>query len=91
MIRLLRMIVSEEAAVGVAAEDDPLAVAVDHVALDQGALSVGVELDPAVGVLVDPVVADDRVGRGLDVDAVVVVGRGQAAAVMDAVALDQGP
>ena len=54
-------------------EDDPLAVAVDHVARDVRALRVGVHLHAAVGVVVDPVVDHADVVRRLDVDPVLVV------------------
>ena len=45
----------------VAREDDPFAVSDDQVPVDQRPVGVRVELDPAVGVVVDLVVGDSRV------------------------------
>ena len=70
------------------ADDHAGAVAIDDVAGDERALGVRVELDAAVGVVVDVVVADDDVVGGGDVDAMVVVGGGHPAAVVNAVVLD---
>jgi len=73
----------------VAREDDPLAVAVDHVVVDGRVHGVRIELNAPIGVVIDQVPFDPRVGRRLDVDAVVVVGRRKLAAVMDAASGDQ--
>jgi hypothetical protein len=52
-------------------EDDPLAVRVDHVPSDQGMVAVRIYVDAEVGVVIDPVAADDGAGGVVDVDAVV--------------------
>ena len=70
-------------------EHDPLAVTVDHVVVHGGVPGVRVELNAAIGVVVDQVPFDPRAARRLDVDAMVVVGRRQLAAVMDPAARDQ--
>ena len=71
-----------------AGEDDPIAVRVDHVAGDRRAVGVRVELDAAVGIVIDPVAAHQRVAGLGKVDAMVLVVRRKPAAVVNAVVLD---
>ncbi len=72
-------------------EDHSLPVAVDDVPGHDRPVGVGVELDAAVGIAVDQVVPDHRaVGVG-DVDAMLEVGGGQLAAVVNDVVLDHDP
>jgi len=72
-----------------AREDHSLAVAVDHVVGRKRILRVGVELDPAVGVVVDQIAPDHRADGSFDVHAVIVIRCGQSATVVDAVS-EQG-
>ena len=66
-------------------EDDPAAVPVHRVVLDDCAPSVREELDAAVGVVEHDVVADQPTAGVGDVDAVIVLGRRQPPTVVDAV------
>ena len=72
-----------------AAEDQALAVGVDHVPRHVGAAGVRVELHALVGVVVDPIADQARVTGHRHVDALLEVGGRQRAAVVDAVALDR--
>jgi hypothetical protein len=72
----------------VADEHDPLAVAVDHIADDPRASRAGVELDAPVGVVVDPVAADQCIPGVFDVDPMLVIRRRAPAAVVNPILLD---
>ena len=71
-----------------AGEAQVVAVAVDHVAGEVVVVGVREQVHAGVRVVVDPVVGHLRAARRMEVDAVLVVGGRQDAAVVDAVAAD---
>src|SRR5204862_699805 len=61
----------------------------DHVACDRAPLSIRVELDAAVGVVVDPVVADNGAAGLRQVDPMPMIRRREHTAFVDSVSLDE--
>src|SRR5205085_8255458 len=72
----------------VAGKQHAVAVVVDHVADDPGPDGQRIEVDPAVGVVIDEVAPDEDAGRVLVVDAVLMIGGGKPSAVVNAAGRD---